>query len=224
MAQSTSTHIWRLGTVGTTNQIGERAFAGGIAAFTALAIFVTLLGQQYTHNFGITNPGWVLLIGLVVVIFAGVGMMSLSKRPGISFAGLMLLSGGFGLLLGVSEPGIAVRPLAISLIEVVVLGLVGWFIPANLQSWASWLLGLTVTVLALLLVLPFISYFGLHDTTYQMPTWLSWGAVLLFSAWLIFDWNKARRMPRTLDNMIDGAGAVYLDWINLYLWLQDLLD
>jgi FtsH-binding integral membrane protein len=54
-------------------------------------------------------------------------------------------------------------------------------------------------------------------------TVLDWIGVVLFSAYVIFDMNRAMRLPRTLDNSIDAAVAVYLDFANLFVRLLSLL-
>ena len=54
-------------------------------------------------------------------------------------------------------------------------------------------------------------------------TVFDWIAVVLFSALILFDFNRAMRVPRTLDNSIDCAVGIYLDILNLFIHLLRLV-
>ena len=206
------------------NRISERGYAGGNAMFALYGMLLTLVGQQYTFKLGI-NPekAGALVLGLIVLVFVGVFMMALSDKPPVSFLGLTFIAGSFGLVLGIVEPGIAVPPLVASTSVAVVMAFAGWFLPANLYKWGSWLLGLTTALIVVQILMPIIESYGVSAGTYQRPAWLDVATVVLFSGWLIYDLNRARRMPRNLDTMIDNGGAIYLDWLNIYLALRNLM-
>jgi len=210
--------VWRRGHTGGEERYSERAYAGGNALFALLAATLTLIGQQYTLNLGIDpDKAGVLAIVLIVVALISAFVMMFSGKPPVSLTALIVMSGSLGLFLGIVDPGIAVGPLLASLAVAVVLALVGWFVRADLHKWGSWLLGLTTALIVAGFLLPFIESFGVNPGTYEPPLALSIFSALLFSGWMIYDWNRARRMPRTLDNMIDNGGAIYLDWLNIYL-------
>ena len=217
--------VWRRGHTGGEDRYSERAYAGGNAMFALLATTLTLIGQQYTMNLGIDpDKSGVLAIVLIGVALIGALVMVFSGKPPVSLFGLLTMSGSFGLFLGIFDPGIAVGPLVASLAVAVVLALVGWFVRADLHKWGSWLIGLTTALIVAGFLLPFIESFGVNPGTYERPLALDIFAALLFSGWMIYDWNRARRMPRTLDNMIDNGGAIYLDWLNIYLALRSASD
>ena len=54
-------------------------------------------------------------------------------------------------------------------------------------------------------------------------TALDWIGVVIFGGLVIFDLNRAVRLPHTLDNAIDRAMAIYLDFINIFLRLLSLM-
>jgi FtsH-binding integral membrane protein len=219
----TPERVWRRRHPDSDDSYSERAYAGGNGLFALLAMAITLIGQQYTFKLGIDpNGATALLVVLIVLMFAGILLMAFSSHPPVSFVGLIVLSGSFGILLGVWEPGIAVPPLVASVAVAIVLALVGYLLPASLHRWGSWLLGLTTALIIVSVMMPFIESYGVEAGTYQRPAWLDVVTVILFSAWMIYDWNRARRMPRTLDNMIDNGGAIYLDWLNIYLALKNI--
>ena len=54
-------------------------------------------------------------------------------------------------------------------------------------------------------------------------TALDWLGLLLFGAFVVFDLNRAIRIPYTMDNAVDSAMAIYLDFINIFIRLLSLM-
>jgi FtsH-binding integral membrane protein len=50
-----------------------------------------------------------------------------------------------------------------------------------------------------------------------------WIVVLIFCGYIGYDWGRANAIPKTLDNAIDSAAALYMDIINLFLRLLRIL-
>ena len=48
---------------------------------------------------------------------------------------------------------------------------------------------------------------------------LDWFGLALFSLYIWFDWARAMKLPKTLDNAIDVSGALIVDIVNLFLTL-----
>ena len=46
---------------------------------------------------------------------------------------------------------------------------------------------------------------------------LDWIVVIIFCGYIGYDWGRANRIPKTLDNAIDCAAALYMDIINLFI-------
>jgi FtsH-binding integral membrane protein len=81
-----------------------------------------------------------------------------------------------------------------------------------------------VALLVLLLgyfVVPIAAFIGFNVG--GALTILDCFGVIIFSGMVVFDWNRAMRLPRTLDNAVDSALAVYLDWFNIFIRLLSLL-
>ena len=53
--------------------------------------------------------------------------------------------------------------------------------------------------------------------TGQSANWINWVVAIIFSLYIGFDWHRASNVPRTLNNAIDIAAALYMDIINLFL-------
>ena len=49
------------------------------------------------------------------------------------------------------------------------------------------------------------------------PGWIDWAVALLFCGYIGYDWARANQIPKTVDNAIDSAAALYMDIINLFL-------
>lgn len=57
-----------------------------------------------------------------------------------------------------------------------------------------------------------------------MYTILSWGGAMLFSVLLIFDVNRARYAPDTMGNAVVLTLGIYLDIVNLFLFVLRILQ
>ena len=51
----------------------------------------------------------------------------------------------------------------------------------------------------------------------------NWIFVIIFSLYIGYDWHKAQMYPKTLDNAVDSALDLYLDIINLFIRLLNLI-
>jgi len=60
-------------------------------------------------------------------------------------------------------------------------------------------------------------FFGWHHGA------TDWVVVLIFCGYIGYDWGRANAIPKTLDNAIDSAAALYMDIINLFLRLLRIL-
>ena len=53
--------------------------------------------------------------------------------------------------------------------------------------------------------------------------WIDYVAVVIFSIYIIYDWNRALEIPATIDNAVDASGALILDVVNLFLRLLSIM-
>ncbi|GAL04601.1 membrane protein [Photobacterium aphoticum] len=47
--------------------------------------------------------------------------------------------------------------------------------------------------------------------------WTDWAIVVIFCGYIGYDWGRANQIPKTLDNAVDSAAALYMDIINLFV-------
>jgi len=47
--------------------------------------------------------------------------------------------------------------------------------------------------------------------------------VVIFCGYVGVDWGRANQVPKTVDNAVDSAAALYMDIINLFLRILRIL-
>lgn len=202
--------------------MSKNLFSLMVSFWTAAGIVASAIAAYYAQTWELT---WLLLIGVLVAGIAGVIVALKSENPLASLLGYALVAIPFGLMLGpvvsLYTTASVVKVFFVTTSIVVVLGLVGAIIPDSLEGWGSWLLGALTLLIVGSLAVPIAGFFGLPIG--GALTLLDWAGVLVFSGYVIYDWNRAMRVPYTNDNAIDCALAVYLDFINLFVRLLQLM-
>jgi len=164
------------------------------------------------------NP-WIFFIGYFASCFLGVYLFSSSNKPIVSFIGYNLVVVPFGLIINLVvsryEPDLVLE--AIRLTGLVTLGMMclGTLFPA---FFAGIVRALTMALLLVIVVeLVELFIFGIHHDI------LDWIVVVIFCGYIGYDWGRANQIPKTVDNAIDSAAALYMDIINLFLRLLRIL-
>jgi FtsH-binding integral membrane protein len=52
---------------------------------------------------------------------------------------------------------------------------------------------------------------------------IDWIVVVIFCGYVGVDWGRANQIPKTVDNAVDSAAALYMDIINLFLRIVRIL-
>lgn len=211
------------------NEMSKQAYAFLLAAFTAIGIAFCAAASTLSHDWDLKS--WSLwqfigfFVGILVAAIAGSVIANKSDNPIISSFGFTLVAGPFGLMLGpvVAEYTTAsvLRVLTLTVLMTVTLGVVGAVTPKDLSSWANWLFGGLLILLLGLFAVPIMSVIGLPVD--GAMTFLDWAGLVLFGAFVIFDLNRAMRIPYTLDNAIDCALAVFVDMVNIFIRLLAIM-
>lgn len=184
-------------------------------------------GFLATYMFSTLTASWqpslweFLLVGLGLPL-AGI-FMSTSSSALLSFIGFNLVVVPFGLILGptlalynVAQPGIVAEAAGLTACVTGVMMLTGLAFPRFYASIGGALLG----ALGALLLVMVISFFvpGLMEFTI-----IHYLAAGLFALYIGFDMYRASEIPATLDNAVDVSVSLYLDIINLFLWILRIL-
>lgn len=223
------------------NEIWDRAKSGGVStlsrrlymllvcASTAAGIFVAATASTFSSSWDLqAMSGWVtlgLVLGVLAVSFVGIWIAQSSSDPMVSLiAYLTFVAAPFGLLLGplvaLYQPDSVLKIFGLTVLVVLALGFIGAALPANLASWGTPLLGALLLLIGGLLVVPVLGAFGVPIE--GAMTALDWIGLLIFGALVVYDLNRAARLPHTVDNAVDSGLAVFLDFINIFIRLLSL--
>ena len=223
-----SGEVWNRADEPKPDTMSANLYALAVTVFVALGIAfaaaMSLVSLQWTWPF---QNGWWLLgfsLGVLLVSICGVFIFTASDNWLVSLIGYALVAGPFGLFLGpvvsLYTPTSVLRVFVITAGIVVVLGLIGAIIPKSLESWGAWLLGGLLVLIVGQLAIPFAGFLGVNIGG-ALQVW-DWVGIVLFAGLTVFDLNRAMRLPHTLDNAVDSAAAVFLDFLNIFIRLLEL--
>ena len=156
---------------------------------------------------------WPFMIGYMACCFAGVMIYSRSDNPAISFVGYNLVVLPFGLVINTIvagySPGVVLEAIRVTAGVTIVMMCLGSMYPAFFQRISG---ALTMALLGVIIV-EMVGYFffDFHHGIFD------WAVAVIFCGYIGYDWGRANQIPKTLDNAIDSAAAIYMDVINLFL-------
>ena len=158
-------------------------------------------------------PFWFFLVLYFASCFAGVWLFKKSINPVVSFIGYNFVVVPFGfvvnLVVSVYDEALVAAAIQVTGSVVVVMMVLGTLFPKFFQR--------IRTVLTLALCLFILIEFFLMYTGRAQPGWIDWGVALIFCGYIGYDWGRANQIPKTVDNAVDSAAALYMDIINLFL-------
>ena len=204
-------------------EISERSFnliIGGVLLWGFLLNFlmVALFGAQITRMVAGTNP-FIFLIGYFVFVIIGSVLLG-KDSPVLSFIGYNLIALPIGVVVCACVTGIPVSIVesAVLVTAIVTLSfmILATIFPGFFLSMGRALgVGLLVAIIAeLVSMLIFRSYSSVFE----------WIFVAIFSLYIGYDWARANTCARTLDNAVDLAAALYLDIVNLFLRILEIMS
>ena len=204
-------------------EISERAFnliIGGMLLWGFLLNYATvaLFGEQVTRMVYGMNP-LVFLLMYFALVLIGNGMV-VRGGPAMSFAGYTLIAAPIGIVVCMSLQGIPVYIVESALLTTAVVTLSfmiagtlfpGFFLRLGRVLFFSLLFMIVGSLISLLL------FGGRNSMLYE---WLGAG---IFSLYIGYDWARANTCARTVDNAIDLSASLYLDIINLFLRIVQIM-
>ncbi len=182
------------------------------------AIICMLVGDSVKN----VNP-MLLLIGYAVSCFIGIMLSKHSDNPIVSFIGynLVVVPIGFVLSLVVSAYiGAGMGNLvfqAIVYTTVITFCMVGLSI--TMPDFFSRIGGILLASLFGLIIAEILALFFFPGA----QNIFSWIGAAIFSLYIGYDYWKSQEYPKTLDNAVDSALDIYLDIINLFLRILEIL-
>jgi len=176
---------------------------------------VTHLDPQLVDGIG---PS-LFLLGYFISCMAGVCLFNFSSNAFVSFIGYNLVVVPFGVVIHMTvrqyDPALVVDAVRVTGLVSGIMMALGTLFPRFFQSIAKALL---VALLAVVVVELFeVLVLGIHHNI------LDWVVALIFCGYVGVDWGRANNIPKTLDNAVDSAAALYMDIINLFLRILSIL-
>ena len=213
MATSGSKEIWNKDGA---DSLSSRAYALALGASLSWAVFLVTLGARISFN-------WSYGLGLVLFTFiltiAGIVIFSHSQNPTTSWIGVSMLSFFMGLSIGpvLSYYGAdaVLNALILTLAVTIGMCILGILLPNVIAKFAGALFVGLLVLLVGYFSASLLSIFGITTNTGVFD----WLALLIFSLYIWYDWGRAMKLPKTLDNAIDVSGALIIDIVNLFLAL-----
>lgn len=172
------------------------------------------------------SPAWLLSINpwlFFIIYFAsclyGVYLFNKYTEPAISFIGYNFVVVPFGLVVNMIvsryEPGLVLEAIQVTAMVTVIMMILGSVFPKFFQSIYR---GLFLALLAVIIIELFQIFILKRHSN-----WIDWAVVFIFCGYIGYDWGRANRIPKTIDNAIDSAAAIYMDIINLFVRILRIL-
>jgi FtsH-binding integral membrane protein len=172
---------------------------------------------QWIMRFGF----WPFIIGYFVSCFAGVMLFTMSNKPIISFVGYNLVVVPFGFVVNIVvsgyNPEIVIEAIKVTGLVTAGMMVLGTLFPKFFERIA----GALFAALFLVIIVELVDIFFLGGGN---KGWIDWVVVIIFCGYIGYDWGRANRLPKTLDNAIDCAAALYMDIINLFLRILRIMS
>lgn len=176
--------------------------------------FVNYLMVKFipTESIAAVNP-LIFFIGYFALCFAGIMIFTRSADPIISFLGYNLVVIPFGFIINIVvsryDPAIVVNAMQVTAWVTLGMMILGSIFPNFFKKIHGALTIALIVVIIVELVEVFI--FHMHHGI------IDWIVVFIFCGYIGYDWGRANSIPKTVDNAVDSAAALYMDIINLFI-------
>ncbi len=220
MAKTLDT-VWKKGMTRTATMT-QQSFIGAVTGWTCFGLILSAIVASMTTSW---HPGLLmyLLVGLGIPI-VGIIIAAKSDNWSISALGYRMVVIGLGAISGptvaIFKTAVVVQALWATAGVTLVMSLVGMMYPKSLEGWRAYLMAGLIALLLVRVAQVVMGAMGV--STGESLLFIDYLAALLFSLFIVYDWNRALRLPYTMDNAVDAALSIYLDIINLFMSLLSI--
>ena len=162
---------------------------------------------------------WTFFLGYFACCFFGVMLFNKSDNPFISFIGYNFVVVPFGLVVNMVvslyNPSIVAQAIRVTAFVTVAMMILGVLFPSFFQR----IIGALTIALIIVIIIEVVQIFIMHIH----QNWLDWAVAVIFCGYIGYDWGRANQIPKTLDNAVDSAAALYMDIINLFIRILSIL-
>ncbi|MBI4403930.1 MAG: US12 family protein [Deltaproteobacteria bacterium] len=201
--------------------ISDRAYNILIGAVLCWGFWLNWLIVRYIPAESVVGIDFRLFLLLYFAsCFLGIYLFNKSQKPMVSFVGYNLVVVPFGFVINVVvsryDSSLVLEAIQITAVVTISMMIVGTIFPAFFRAIAR------VLFFSLLFVIIFelVGLFFFHRP--EIP-WIDWTVAIIFCGYIGLDWGRANQIPKTVDNAIDSAAAIYMDIINLFLRILRIL-
>lgn len=195
--------------------LSDRTFYLIIGAALLFGFLVNALEVMFLTDYFLSWNPMVFLIVYLVMVLAGCLMSVLSKNPVIGFIGYCMVVLPLGALLAIYLPAFSYKTITSAFLVTTFLSLFMVILSLVYPRAFSSIFALLGIALLVALIYQIVAIF----TGFGNSTWVDWLVVLLFSAYVGFDVSLARSRPRTVNNAVASACAIYMDLIYVFIRL-----
>lgn len=194
--------------------MSERVFNLIIGSFLLYGFGLTAIVQSHFHDLVI---GWPIIIGYFISVIAGMCLSKCGTWP--SILGYHLIVVPIGVIIGpfmkkFSGADIGSAIFLTGGITAFMMGVAVLF-PSFCRGLGGYLFWALIGLITVSFVNAIFFHMALH--------WLSYVGVGIFSLYIAYDWSRAQEMERTFENAIDVVINLYLDIINLFLKILEII-
>ncbi len=161
----------------------------------------------------------VFFIGYFASCLLGIYLFTKFDAPIVSFIGYNLVVIPFGAVINLVvhnyDPSLVVQAMKITGIVTGTMMILGTLFPAFFKRIAA-----TLTISLLLVIVWELFDIFILKIHHGIIDWI---VVFIFCGYVGYDWGRANQIPKTVDNAVDSAAALYMDIINLFLRILRIL-
>lgn len=221
MSLDLGSFVWDREEEGGANTMSRRAYTASVSGFTMYGVILASIAAYLTLGWRPQSIASFLIIGLAIPTI-GIIIAAKSEQWPISLIGYTMVVIGMGMLLGPTvamfKTGVVIVALGATAGVTILMSLIGILYPKSLEHWGAYLFGCLVALLFVRFGQVFMASMGVSESIWYLP-WIEYAGAVLFCIYIIYDWNRALRLPHTMDNAVDCAMAIFLDIINLFLMI-----
>jgi FtsH-binding integral membrane protein len=200
------------------SSISSRTFYGLVAIFISSGLLANFIITGYLISIGFTM-GWLGIILSLIVAIGGI-ILCRAEKPILSLLGYALIVGAMSFVMGTSLKGVSgtviQNAVLLTLAVTLIMGTAGVIFPDFFSRIGPVLFIALCSLLVIRIVGIFWPAFG------HMGIW-DYLAAGIFSLYIGYDMWRASSIEHSFQNTIDVSVNLYLDIINLFSSLVNIL-
>lgn len=205
-------------------EISERAFnliIGGMLLWGFLLNYltVTLFAEQAIRLVMGMNP-FLFLIAYFALVLVG-NMLVTRDSAALSFIGYTMIAAPIGIVLCVTLQGIPVNTVKSAVLVTAIVSLSFMIVGTLFPGFFLKLGRVLIAALFFMVIGSGISMLLFGRRSGMLYEWLG---TALFSLFIGYDWSRANTCAKTVNNAIDLSASLYLDIVNLFLRILQIMN